>query len=97
MDAHVAAAGGTVEHLPQIERPPVDPEDGVAHGRSLGGYLDDLAAGIYSWTWDLPPDRLAAALDEVRQWLTDELGDPDRVRLPYSPIRWHRYVLTPAA
>ena len=95
LDAHVAATGGTVETLPPIERAPGS--DAGAESRTVAAYLDDLAAGIYSWTWDLPEDRLAAALAQVRRWVTDELGDPTQVQLPVPPVRWHRYVLTPVA
>lgn len=93
LDADVTAAGGTVEHLPPLERTPGS--DGEGPGRTVGAYLDDLAAGIYSWTWDLPADRLAAAVTDVRQWVADEHGDPAGLKLPFPAIRWHRYVLTP--
>ncbi len=90
LDALVAAGGGLVEHLPPIERS--DGPDGVGEVRTVAAYLDALKAGIYSWTWDLPPDRVAAAVEDARQWLTAEHGDPEQMLVPYPPIRWHRYV-----
>ena len=93
LDADVTAAGGTVEHLPPLER--TAGSDGAGAGRTVGAYLDDLAANVYSWTWDLPADRLAAAVAQVRQWVADEHGDPAGMRLPFPAIRWHRYVLRP--
>ena len=92
LDSHLAAVGARVDHLPALERPvPASVDGGGA--RSVGVYLDDLAAGIYSWTWDLPPDRLAEAIQQTREWLAAEHGDPARLVLPAPPIRWHRYVL----
>jgi SAM-dependent methyltransferase len=94
LDAYVTAAGGSAELLAPVER-----QGGAdaAAGRSVGAYLDDLAAGMYSWTWDLPADRVAAAVDDVRRWLASEYGDPTTLTLPFPPIRWHRYVFpTPA-
>jgi hypothetical protein len=89
LDAHLSASGARVEHLPPLERAP------ATDGPTVGDYLDELVDGVYSWTWDLPPDQLRAAVEEVRQWVADEHGDPARLPVPFQPIRWHRYVLDP--
>lgn len=90
LDAHLAQGGARVDHLPPIDGPART--GGRGGGRTIGTYLDDLADGVYSWTWDLPPDRLRAAVDQAREWLAAEHGEPARLALPSQPIRWHRYV-----
>ena len=90
LDAHLAAAGPQVDHLPPLDGPAR--AGGRTGQRTIGTYLDDLADGVYSWTWDLPPDRLRAAVDEAREWLAAEHGDPAELAVPAQPIRWHRYV-----
>jgi SAM-dependent methyltransferase len=88
LDQYVADAGGSVELLPPIERQ--GPAAASGEG-SVGAYLDNLAAGMYSWTWHLPADRVAAAVAEVREWVSSEYGDPSAFAMPFVPIRWHRY------
>jgi SAM-dependent methyltransferase len=94
LDDHVAATGGTVEHLAPIERTAGGGDD--SGSTSVAAYLDHLGAGIFSWTWDLPPDRLATAVGQVRDELTQEHGDLSALLMRHEPIRWHRYVLRPA-
>ena len=93
LDADVTAAGGTVEHLPPLERTAGTtgrrrPHRGGVPGRPRRERL----------LVDLGPARrrLAAAVAQVRQWVADEHGDPAGMRLPFPAIRWHRYVLPPS-
>lgn len=53
--------------------------------------LDQVAANLYSWTWQIEPERRLAAAAEVRAWVTATLGDPATVLLPADRIRWHSY------
>ena len=87
LDAYLSGRGATVARLPALERSPTTP------GRSVQGYLRELEDQVFSWTWDIPPDRLRASVAAARGWVSAEHGDLAHVQIPAPPIQWHRYVL----
>jgi SAM-dependent methyltransferase len=87
LDAYLSGRGAVVEHLPELERSATEP------GESLAAYLAQAANGVYSWTWEIPPERLNAAVAATRAWATAIHGDLDRLPAPVPPVRWRRYVL----
>lgn len=61
--------------------------------RSLGGFLDQIAAGTYSWTWAVEDGPRRAAVDRVRAWAAERFGPLDEVRTLEAPIAWRAYDL----
>jgi SAM-dependent methyltransferase len=84
LDEYLSRRGASVEHLPPIANPRRQPAEDL---------LALLADGVFSWTWDIPRDRLRAAVAAVREWLWRTHGDPATVVLTSAPVRWHRYRL----
>lgn len=61
---------------------------------SLERFLREAAAKSFSWTWRVPDDELARAIEVVRTWALARFG-PDLTR-PFgqdSPHRWRVYDL----
>jgi ubiquinone/menaquinone biosynthesis C-methylase UbiE len=84
LDEFVTSVGGHVTALPDLPT-------GDAYTAE-----DDLrytATNTFSWTWGTDADVLAAAVGEVRDWVTQTYGDPASVAIPPTPISWHRYRL----
>ena len=88
LDAYLAALGAQVDHLPQLA---------TGHTRSVAEYLQVTAEGIYSWIWDITPQRRRAAVESARAWVTAQHGDPATLTVAAPPIRWHRYLLGPGS
>jgi SAM-dependent methyltransferase len=84
LDRFLRARDASVRELPAIPNPDT---------RSAGDYLRAVAANSYSWTWQIPAGRLAAAVSEVVSWVTETFGDPDQVQIPASPLPWRSYRL----
>ena len=48
-------------------------------------------ARVFSWTWKVPEDRLAAAIDSTRAWAQERFGSLDTVLEPRYPMVWRAY------
>jgi ubiquinone/menaquinone biosynthesis C-methylase UbiE len=80
--ADLTVQGWTAQRLRPIQQP---------SRWSVADYFDAIESNLFSWTWPLSDEQRLAAVQEVRAWATDELGDPARTPLPIGPIRWHAY------
>jgi ubiquinone/menaquinone biosynthesis C-methylase UbiE len=69
------------------------PEVEVNRDATITDMIDRLEAGQWSWSWDLPDDRLHAAAEETRVWARDTYGDLDVARATTSRIGWRCYDL----
>jgi ubiquinone/menaquinone biosynthesis C-methylase UbiE len=56
-------------------------------------YFAEVEAGVYSWTWNVLPDVLTAAVAETKAWAANRFGEFDRVLEPRSPSVWRAYDL----
>ncbi|MEO8424183.1 MAG: class I SAM-dependent methyltransferase [Actinomycetota bacterium] len=45
----------------------------------------------FSWTWNVPADRLTAAIDSTRAWAEERFGSLDNVLEPRFPMVWRAY------
>ena len=59
--------------------------------RTLEAYFHEVEEGVFSWTWNVPPDRLAAAVDATRAWASERFGSLDEILEPRYPIVWRAY------
>lgn len=84
LDAGFAAHGGTPRALPAIlERVET----------SLGTFLDQMAEGLHSWTWDVPEDERRAAAEDARRWAMERFGGLDPPGARELTIEWRAYDL----
>lgn len=61
--------------------------------QSLGTFLDQMAEGLHSWTWEVDePTRREAAAD-VRRWALDRFGTLDPPGARDVAIEWRAYDL----
>jgi len=65
LDDAMAALGARVRELPTVSE-----ESELTMER----YFGEVEAGVYSWTWNVPPDLLADALAETRAWAAERFG-----------------------
>jgi SAM-dependent methyltransferase len=84
LDAAFAAHGATPRSLPTI------PE---RVGNSLGTFLDQMADGLHSWTWDVPEVERRAAADGARRWALERFGSLDPPGSRDVAIEWRAYDL----
>jgi SAM-dependent methyltransferase len=84
LDAAFAAHGATPRSLPTI------PE---RVGTSLGTFLDQMAEGLHSWTWDVPEDERRAAAEDARRWAIERFGGLDPPGSRDVAIEWRAYDL----
>ena len=62
--------------------------------QSLGSFLDQMAEGLHSWTWEVDePTRREAAAD-VRRWALDRFGTLDPPDARDVSIEWRAYDLS---
>ncbi len=54
-------------------------------------YFQEAEARVFSWTWKVPEDRLAAAIDTTRAWAQERFGSLDAVLEPRYPMVWRAY------
>jgi ubiquinone/menaquinone biosynthesis C-methylase UbiE len=84
VDAVFERLGAGARSLPPIE----DRSD-----RSIGSFLDQMADGLHSWTWEVDePDR-RNAVEEVRRWAIERYGSLDPPGSREIVIRWRAYDL----
>jgi SAM-dependent methyltransferase len=84
LDAAFAAVGGNARSLPSI------PE---RVGTSLETFLDQMAEGLHSWTWDVPDDRRRVIAEEIRTWALERFGSLDPPGSRDVAIEWRAYDL----
>lgn len=85
LDEAFAVHGGVPRNLPAIP-------DRVE--QSLGTFLDQMADGLHSWTWDIPEEERRAAAAEVRAWAFERFGTLDPPEARDVAIEWRAYDLT---
>lgn len=71
------------------ELPPVWEESDY----TLAAYFQEAEERVFSWTWNVPPDRLAAAVETTRAWASERFGRLDDVLETRFPIVWRAYDL----
>jgi hypothetical protein len=71
------------------ELPPVWQESELTMDR----YFGEVEAGVFSWTWNVPPELLADAIEETKAWAAERFGDFDRVLEPRFASVWRAYDL----
>ena len=54
-------------------------------------YLQEAGERVFSWTWNVPADRLTAAIDGTRAWAEERFGSLDTVLEPRYQIVWRAY------
>jgi len=84
LDARMAALGATLRLLPSI------PEEGE---ESLGEFLDGIAEGRWSWTWNASEDARLNAVEELRPWAEERYGPLERVDRYELETVWRAYDL----
>jgi ubiquinone/menaquinone biosynthesis C-methylase UbiE len=60
---------------------------------SLATFLDQMAEGLHSWTWDLDDDLRRAAVADVRRWAEERFGTLDPPEAREVTIEWRAYDL----
>jgi ubiquinone/menaquinone biosynthesis C-methylase UbiE len=60
---------------------------------TLERYFREVEARVFSWTWKVDPERLAAAVAETKSWAAGRFGAFDRILEPRFPSFWRAYDL----
>ena len=84
LDDALAALGAGARELPTVWE-----ESELTMDR----YFAEVEAGVFSWTWNVPPELLADAVEETKAWAADRFGDFDRVLEPRFASVWRAYNL----
>jgi ubiquinone/menaquinone biosynthesis C-methylase UbiE len=61
--------------------------------QSLGRFLDQMAEGLHSWTWEVEEQKRREAAAEVRRWALDRFGTLDPPGSREVAIGWRAYDL----
>jgi SAM-dependent methyltransferase len=61
---------------------------------TMDRYFREVEAGVFSWTWNVPPELLAHAVEETKVWAAERFGDLDRVLEPRFASVWRAYDLS---
>jgi hypothetical protein len=56
-------------------------------------YFAEVEAGVFSWTWNVPAELLADAVEETKAWAAERFGDSTVSSSPGSPSVWRAYDL----
>jgi hypothetical protein len=84
VDRALEERGGRARSLPSITE---------RVSQSLGTFLEQMAEGLHSWTWEVDePTRRAAAAD-VRRWAFERFGTLDPPGSRDVAITWRAYDL----
>jgi ubiquinone/menaquinone biosynthesis C-methylase UbiE len=84
VDAVMSELGARSRVLPHI----VD-----VRSATVASVIDDLEAGVYSFTWTLEPAQRMAAAHATREWAERNLGNVDAARTSVDPMPWRAYDL----
>jgi SAM-dependent methyltransferase len=84
LDATFEDVGGLARPLPSI------PERVET---SVETFLDQMADGLHSWTWDVPDDQRRVIAAQVRRWALDRFGSLDPPGSRDVAIEWRAYDL----
>jgi ubiquinone/menaquinone biosynthesis C-methylase UbiE len=76
--------GATLRTLPTIEE---------RVGQTLGGFLDQMEAGLHSWTWEVDEERRRDVVAELRSWALQRWGTLDPPAARDVAIEWQAYDL----
>ncbi len=61
--------------------------------QTLESFFLEAGQGLYSWTWNVAPERLAEAVATTRAWAFERFGRLDEVLEPRYQIVWRAYDL----
>lgn len=78
------AHGAAARTLPRIDE---------RVGQTLAEFLDQMAAGLHSWTWEVGEMARRRAVDEVRAWAFDRWGTLDPPGGRDIAIEWQAFDL----
>jgi len=84
LDAFLAELGGTLRELPPVWQ---------VSTYTVDIFLGEVGERVHSWTWRVPDDVLAAAVDDTRAWALERYGATDLVLEPRFPIPFRAYDL----
>ncbi|MDP9119340.1 MAG: class I SAM-dependent methyltransferase, partial [Actinomycetota bacterium] len=85
LDEAFATHGGVPRNLPKIP-------DRV--GQSLGTFIEQMADGLHSWTWDVPEGVRRDVAEEIREWALERYGTLDPPEARDVAIEWRAYDLS---
>jgi SAM-dependent methyltransferase len=69
--------------------PPIATHDDT----TVGQFLDEMDAGMHSWTWRVPEDVRRRVAPELRTWASGRFGSLERPVEPDLQILWRAYDL----
>jgi SAM-dependent methyltransferase len=84
LDQAFASHGGVPRDVPAIAE---------RVGQSLGAFIDQMAEGLHSWTWDVPEGVRRDAAEEIRGWALERFGTLDPPEARDVAIEWRAYDL----
>lgn len=56
-------------------------------------FFEEAERRVFSWTWNVPADRLTAAIETTRAWARERFGSLDVILEPRYPMVWRAYDL----
>jgi SAM-dependent methyltransferase len=84
LDAEFAGHGAHARSLPPVQE---------RVGQTLEEFLDQMADGLHSWTWEVEEGRRREAAAEVRSWAMETFGSLDPPGSRDVAIEWRAYDL----
>jgi ubiquinone/menaquinone biosynthesis C-methylase UbiE len=61
--------------------------------QTMAEFLDQMAAGMHSWTWEVDEERRREAVAELREWAMERWGSLDPPGGRDVALEWHAYDL----
>jgi SAM-dependent methyltransferase len=84
LEALIAELGGRPRMLPEIWQ---------TSDLTLDRHFRETEERVYSWTWNVDPAALDAAIEDTRRWALARFGSLGEVLEPRFPMQWHVYDL----